>query len=152
MTPDYVLAVDPGLTTGYAQWDAHGLGAFGELPKLEFLVYAEAWSQMAKQYGRGVIVCEEFVTTQGTAKKGSVATEPIKSIGFLEVMEYRYDVELVISGIAQAKRRMPNETLERLGWYAVGQVHARDALRHLACYLIDNGMMDPRLVIPEDER
>lgn len=144
-----ILAVDPGGTTGYAtfhveQWldpeqragsRTHGEASFEEF---EDMAYNWLWSE----YRRGVsvtVVCERFVIMPGTMTKSrSEVNWSIETIGLLRFLCRRWGHEFVTQGVGDAKGLATNDLLRRIGWWARGEDHGRDALRHLVLWLAGN--------------
>lgn len=135
-----VLAVDPGLTVGYATFDsdADNYEAY-QCHKWPFLNWADpdqhkAWFD--------IVVVERFTITPQTLKM-SRQPHPIEVIGVLRWWCESTSTTLIEQTPSEAKSFMTNDRLKHLGLYEPGADHANDAVRHLALYLVKTGYIDP---------
>lgn len=139
-----ILAVDPGLTTGWAFWDsAERSPSPGETEgPMEFLDLAHRWVERISQLKMrdALVIAERFIITPETAKK-TQAPWSLEISGGLRFLCHRYGVEYVQQTPAEAKRLIHDDRLRALGWYQPGKGHANDALRHLAYGLVRRGML-----------
>lgn len=142
-TRQYVLAVDPGKTTGLAWW-LDGRDPYVEEAEMIPLLSGVETSLMSR---RGtLIVCERYVIGPQTLRK-SRQTWSLEIIGALRYLAAKWGAEFVLQDAAGAKRLVPDRALKALGWWAVGKEHGRDALRHLAFRLLQDGRLDPAKLI-----
>lgn len=145
MNRRYVLAIDPGKTTGIAFWDNEDQRIW--TAQANFLETCVLLHTRAFEHKEDlVIVSESFVITIHTAKN-TQAQWSIELIGVARFMSQAYcGLDLVTQQPAAAKRFSSDDRLKTLGWYKPGQGHANDAARHLLLYLVSHGWRDDRLV------
>ncbi|GAA2141716.1 hypothetical protein GCM10009760_26180 [Kitasatospora kazusensis] len=125
------LAVDPGLTTGWAIWGDHHK-AHGQDEPMPFLDLAEEWAALARP--ASVMVVESYRITAETVRK-SRQPWSLEIIGALRWIAHRHGVDFLMQTPADAKAFGHDARLKRLGFWVPGQDHARDAYRHLALAL-----------------
>jgi hypothetical protein len=129
-----VLAVDPGLMSGWAYHHEDGHRA-GQLEFDEMMGVAEFLEP-------DVFVCERYTVTAETLRK-SRQTTALEIIGCLRWLAHKRGVPFVLQSPADAKRFATNKKLEAAGWLLPSsQDHANDALRHLLLYRVKNKMME----------
>ena len=128
-----VLAVDPGLTTGWATWHYGEPGYFTQTEgQMEFLDQAV---QILDIY-QPEVVCEAYIITGETAKK-SRQYEPLEIIGALRWECHRRGLPFKLQTPAQAKGFATDDKLKALGWYNASKGgHSNDAARHLLTYMV----------------
>lgn len=143
MTRPYVLAVDPGKTSGWAYWYDGAIIATGEDEFIDLLTRTDMWIEAIAR-GQGVIVCERYIINKGTLEK-SRQYWSLEIIGALRYLCLKHDVEFVLQSPSDAKAFSDNEKLRRMDWYVRGKQHANDALRHLLLYLVKSGNPPPEL-------
>lgn len=135
-----VLAVDPGGTTGWALWrDGDQVPQVGQDPPLAFL--DRTWD-LVRTSGGLEVVCERYVVTAGTLKK-SRQYDALEQIGALRWMCHHLGHPFELQDAADAEVFAPSERLKLLGWWTVGQEHARSATRHLLLYLVKRRLVSP---------
>jgi len=129
-----ILSFDPGGTTGYA---------FIVYPKNEIPMMIDSgeikgghqgfidwWRSGGLDMAFGsTIVCESFTLRQGVP---GVNLEPCYVMGALEALTRKKEI---VYQRPTYKAYCDNDALKRLGFYLVGQQHARDAVRHAVAYL-----------------
>lgn len=130
-----LIAVDPGLTTG---WATYGPGR--GIPKWEPRVVETAGPEnfmltlrtaMSRLVSPGVLVMENFVPEPGKTWQ----PDALHIIGYGRGLcaEFGWTLHLQMRTI---KRFSSNDKLKKLGWYTPSKGgHANDALRHLLHYL-----------------
>ena len=137
-----VLAVDPGLTTGYAIWH-YGNRIEGELPAAKFLQSAASLIENKKV---DAVACERFIISSQTGKL-SQAPWSLEQIGVLRFLCERSNIDFTLQNAADAKRFASDERLKSMSWEKPpGAGHARDAQRHLLLYLVKNDLIDDWLL------
>lgn len=124
-----ILAVDPGVTTGWVL-EKDGFQCPGET-RGEVAFMAEAYTEMGRAPGQGTVVCEDFVP-----RPGALTWEPasLHLIGFLKGAAHLMGWAFKLQKVGDVKRWATDAKLRRAGWWVPGQDHARDALRHLMYY------------------
>jgi hypothetical protein len=138
---DYVLAVDPGVATGWADCRVSDLviNSGAENDQLNFCMRADTWMQWRRGDGsRTVVVCERFLITERTAKL-SQQPASLEIIGCVRYLAWKYAVTFApLQAPGDAKKFITNDRLRQAGLYSTND-HARDALRHLLLFLVNQG-------------
>jgi hypothetical protein len=140
-----ILAVDPGLTTGWATIDApnhpefqsgmiQGRYAFYDWLYGQFSSWTHA-SLQEQSIQPLTLVVEKFTITEATAKK-SPQPDPLYIIGHLDAIAHRDALEMVFQLPSQAMSFATNDKLKAVGWYKPGKGHDNDAARHLMLYAV----------------
>lgn len=150
MSTRLVIAIDPGKMTGYWVYDVNRLqtGSGGQLPQWEFIDLLarilETW-----QGEEVALVCETFTITQRSLTQRGDRLWSVEQIGIIQYLQRRNAAltSYTEQSPADAKSFANNEKLRRVGWYQVGQEHARDAARHALLYATRNGHIDPRVLL-----
>lgn len=140
----FVLAVDPGLRTGWALWkDGEITGGITDpLETGDFLKY----EIQAAPLGRSEVVCESYTVTAQTAKL-SQQYWSLELIGVARWLCHYFGAEFVepLQKPSEAKRFVPDQRLRDLGLWVPGREdHERDARRHLVLRLAKHGLIDVR--------
>lgn len=139
--PELILSVDPGETTGYAFFREGKLESCGQLK-----VKKEGIGSLHSLYDVTVLVrydkiidyviVEDYKVYPTKLKQHILSgIFPVKVIGALEYMFSMHDIPVVLQMADTAKGFVTNEKLREWGMWAVGQEHARDAVRHGAYWL-----------------
>lgn len=136
----YIVAMDPGKTTGYVLYDRQD-GKFGSY-ETDFDQTCKWLVTHAGSYGPDLlIVSESFLITQQTAKN----TQAPWSLELIGVARYvarnMTHRDLVLQAPATAKRFSSDERLKMMGWHVPGKGHANDAARHLLLALATRGWL-----------
>lgn len=132
-TPWFILALDPGKTTGYAWFDSTGHFGYGEIEG-RFKVYA-ALRQWSSAGARPEIVIESWSVRDDTTKM-SRQDDPYLIIGYVEGLCEANGWAFSTQTPGQAKGFATDDKLHAIGWEATTKGgHARDASRHLLTYL-----------------
>lgn len=124
----YLLALDPGETTGYCVADYNGVikeaGQFPAATRLDHILMI---------YKPKVTVMESFRVRVVAAVIGSTVPT-LKIIGVMEYLCAQRGSNVVWQQPSQ-KAFFDNGRLKRLGLYRKAEPHATDAIRHLFYYL-----------------
>lgn len=137
------MAVDPGGITGYVIW-TDGERVENELKANEFVQFI---ADLVEQNKIDCIVCERFIVTSQTGKF-SQANWSLEQIGVLKFLSARFHISFVLQNVSDAKRFASDERLNSVGWTKPkGAGHARDAQRHLLLYLVNQKLLDLKLLI-----
>ncbi len=145
-TSEYVLAVDPGKTTGYILWEkkSGSIISFGELDFEKFCLAAEG---IITAYRRQLqVVAEAFIITMQTAKN-TQAPWSLEVIGVLRFVCHKTGADFKTRSAADAKRFSSDDKLARVGWYTRGRRHQNDAARHLMLELVERGDVSPARLV-----
>jgi len=136
-----ILAVDPGVMTGWAyldpndvEWKAPVCGQSEQA----------AFTSMVRSYENTweAIVVERYTITQETLRK-SRQPASLEIIGFLRAEAQWLDIPFVLQTPADAKRFASDEKLAAAGWLQPKKDdHANDALRHLLLYCVKMRLME----------
>ena len=129
-----ILSFDPGGTTGYA-FIVYDKGKkpmmidSGQIPD-GHLGFIKWWRSGGLDMSIGsTIVCESFTLRPGVP---GVNLDPCYVMGALDALARNHQV---VYQRPTYKAYCDNDALKRLGFYLVGQQHARDAVRHAVAYL-----------------
>jgi len=125
-----VLWVDPGAFTGWALWD----GTVFQSGQWQRLIAGDQLKKIIAKRSPQISVCwEKYLTLPGsTVKQDGSAT---KMIGVLEQIRFDHPYSLIKPKPSSA-RKVGIGTLQVVGWYRRGQVHANDAAAHVLSYLL----------------
>ncbi len=122
-----VLVIDPGGTTGLAQWEpTDSRPTFSESTD-RFGLY-----RVVRAWRPSVVVCESFIPRPGAL---SSQPEALRIIGYLEGWAEENGAEFVLQSPSQAKSFGTAAKLKAVGWWPKGLGHAQDAARHLLVFL-----------------
>jgi len=138
----YVLAVDPGGTTGMVLYDMF-VGGVAEIYEIPHADVGFMLERIIEQYHPDV-VCESFTITANTVSN-SQAPWSLKQLGVAEYLAAKYHCPYAEQMPVTAKKFATNERLKALDLYVRGHGHATDAMRHLVIYLVRHGWWDDRL-------
>lgn len=131
MADRYIIAFDPGVTTGVA-WTGFRGDIIGEQVENGAIGIHEYLKDQFDNYGLPeAIVYEKFFYQQ----RDKVVLTPVEVIGVLRVMAYLNDIKFQGLSASQAKGFWTDKKLKKAGVYEVGMKHANDAIRHLLYYL-----------------
>lgn len=138
-----VLALDPGLTTGWAALYNPGaddeMFASGEVRGALALV-----DSVLRLFGTGwewEVVIERYIITPNTLTK-TRQYEPLEIIGAVRWLCHDRDRPFAMQSPAEAKAFSTDTKLKRVGWYRRGLGHANDAARHLLLYTATHRLID----------
>jgi len=133
-----ILALDPGLTTG---WAYHYDSGHFESGQTDFLETCTLVANLAATNHNLVIVSESFLITVNTAKN-TQAPWSLELIGvFRYIAQSKLGRELVLQTPANAKKFADDERLKRMGFWLPNNRHANDAARHLLLYMASAKML-----------
>lgn len=137
-----ILAVDPGLATGWCLLH-DGQRLEGETPSpLEFIDWAVTQFTSVDH-----VVCEAFIITARTATL-SPAPWSLEIIGALRWLCHRYGVPFTLQTPTDAKRFATEDKLMKIGWdRPPGAGHARDAQRHMLLFLVRQELIDAAMLL-----
>jgi mRNA-degrading endonuclease HigB of HigAB toxin-antitoxin module len=152
-----VLAVDPGLTSGFCfiVWsgnieDDPKILSTVELKENEYATHIRKYMESWEDYTDFFVVCERFVINAQTVRN-SQAPYSLEQIGALKQIcrDSGYPVEkIVFQSPVDAKNMFPNKALKILEkWHVGGAGHALDAIRHALLTLVRTYRWVPRLLL-----
>lgn len=159
MSDTYVLAVDPGPSTGVA-W--YRLPREGE-EQGEFLgakvMTREAFEDSVfdalgpfNKFGHPddeyVVVCERYVIS-GRSSKVVRYNDSLEIIGFLRFLCRKFHHRFKEQSASDAMSFCTNDKLKKLKMYTRND-HARDATRHLVLWLVEHKLLDLRVLLEDD--
>ena len=147
------LAIDPGLTTGWASYRTYapaldgtpipGEFASGEVRgRHEFYQWMEEWGMELHPAAAYTASPDHIIIERWDVRKdtfGKSAQEDARYIiGAVEWWATRLDHRITYheQRPAEAKRFATNDKLKKLGWYTGGEGHGDDAARHLLVALV----------------
>ena len=141
-----VLAIDPGKTTGFAEWRDREFSAWA-------IAYDVALDfAMGQIMGSAVdhVVMEDFLISQRTVKLGTANWKPGKELEFIGAVRWacdQRDISFTTQTPSQTKSFATDAKLKHIGWWTKGLDHPRDATRHLMLWLVENKLLDPRSLV-----
>src|SRR5262245_17599257 len=138
-SPDVILAVDPGGTTGLAEfstdynkiWIGYQFPRFGVEDHIHNIF---EWHFKDIVAGRILIVAEKFLITPHTGRL-SQQDDALKINGTLEWMAHKFGHRYEEQTPNTAKKIAKDFRLKELGLFTPGRDHANDAARHLVLAL-----------------
>ena len=122
-----VLALDPGVTTGFATLDASDVVNADQV-KCDH----RAFYDFLVGYNPDAIVFERF-TYQ---RRDKVVLWPVEVIGIIRLFGEQFEIPMFPQTPSQAMNLMTDDKLKRMGLYKPSLVHGMDAIRHLMYYLV----------------
>lgn len=134
----WVLAIDPGLVTGWALYN------LDDHPKQDVSAGETDGRHALADKVRSIIstgvtlevVCEDFVISERTIKTAR-DDNALRIIGWLDLELEHLGIELTLQTPAQAKAFATDDKLKTIGWYdSTPGGHRNDALRHLLVYMV----------------
>lgn len=135
-----ILAVDPGLTTGFVWRDHDGSLTFGQARREPFLDFVLMMLEKAEHPTH--IVYEKFTITMQTIKK-SRETTALEIIGVLKWLASQHGCSIESQTPAEAKSFATDARLKASGmWSGAVNDHANDAARHLFVHMAKRRMID----------
>lgn len=150
----YILAIDPGLTSGVALFhrtDSDEITLVWS-EELDWMETARCTDGVLREHGGDDvdIVLERFTITQQTAKN-SQQQWSIEIIGMVRLLAHAHGAgAITLQSPADAKRFVTNPRLKALGfWHVGGGGHALDAIRHAILRLTRLGWTDSRLLLKD---
>src|SRR6185436_6866635 len=130
-----IVAVDPGLMTGIAWYNAGDVGT-QQLDVESFYAFVDAWRDDVTQ-----VVCEAYMISPDTLRKTRQLWS-LELIGLLRFKCWQLKIPFELQQASSAKKFCSNDLLKQFGFYRPGQDHANDALRHLCIYLVKHGSLE----------
>lgn len=131
----FVVALDPGETTGVAVWREGKWAAF-QLPGWEAIETVDLW--LADVDRPDLVISEEYRISRSTLEKGRQGMTSIEQIGALRYLCKRSRTPFKTQSPADAKSFSSDGKLRALKWWTPNREHARDASRHLLLGLVRN--------------
>ncbi len=131
-----VLALDPGVTTGYAVLSNDELADYGQHKNDDVALAARFIDELMVKWEPRVVVVEDYRVYSWKQKQHAWSDlHTARLIGAIElVVQLRpMNIALVKYPASSAKGFCTDERLMEWGYYQKGLRHARDAIRH-ACY------------------
>jgi hypothetical protein len=156
---EYVLAVDPGKTSGVALLRKNDQTLGGE-PSLVWSDELE-WPQVGTRieatltslYGKVDVVVERFTINKSTVAK-TQAPWSLEIIGVIRWLAWKSNAgEIHLQEPGSTLRFVTNERIKALGmWHKGGAGHAMDAIRHAVFYLVTQEGWRPKILRPDNPR
>lgn len=130
-----ILAVDPGVTTGYCFAELHNLNHSTDIElKLRPVQHTddveEIWDRV-EAFKPRYIICEDFEFRQRS--RAGLVLFSVQAIGVIRLYEQKatHQVAVTLQKAAQGKGYYTDAQLKRLELYKRGVAHGMDATRHL---------------------
>ncbi len=149
----YILAVDPGVSTGLAWYRLPGKGEeTGEFLGASVLSRAQFEDRAYETLNKDsedeyVVVCERFVIS-GRSNKVVRYNDSLEIIGLLRFLCRRNGWRFKEQSASDAMNFCTNDKLKKLKMYTRND-HARDATRHLVLYLVEHKLIDIRILLED---
>jgi sulfur transfer complex TusBCD TusB component (DsrH family) len=137
MTLHSILAIDPGVTTGYCQakLDNGILLMAPRETKLTLLKMETMLLDAINRYPQSLHIIYEDFQYRNVARTG-LNLYPVKLIGVIELVQEKYpSVGFYKQSASTGKGYWSDEALREIGVYQRGTPHGRDAQRHLLHWL-----------------
>lgn len=128
-----VVALDPGVTTGYAQGHIDDDGLMLVVSGQSRFDHIGLW-QFLEDCAPDYIIYEGFEFRHGSHKHGGVNMYPRELIGIITLYEQKHvncTTKKQPAMKDNEKTFFNNKRLKELGMYKTAQDHGNDALRHL---------------------
>lgn len=134
-----ILCFDPGDTTGMAVFRKLDVVDVDELSTKTLEEAVDRFSILIEYHDPSYIVIENY-RVYGWKRNEHVLTElhTPKLVGILQAMSYSKDIPYKLQMAREAKNFCNDQRLTEWGFYAEGQRHGRDAIRHGAHFLLFN--------------
>lgn len=138
----YVLALDPGETTGWAVFERNdgdkiALVACGQASTWPMENCVAELTKLLDTYTPNIVVHELYAVYEWKAQDHSWSQVPtLRIIGCLETLCVQKKYSIVSQTAQVAKNFCTDEKLKTWGVYQVGLKHARDAIRHGIYFLL----------------
>jgi hypothetical protein len=128
--PEKLLAIDPGETTGVAYF------INGELIKTAQLTSIIAIEEAILDFLPDMLIYEDYRIYPAKLKSHSFSEIPtLKIIGAIEYVCEKYHIKTIKQLATMAKGFCNSYKLKEWGYWAKGEQHSRDAIRH-GCYFL----------------
>lgn len=141
---DFVIAVDPGLVTGYSTWSAEKgflADSSGQMDWIDFEHWLWEQGRLIHEAGKTLWVqWEKFSITARTVRT-AVQYESLYVNGMILFMCKHFGFEQGSSQPEQVMRIFSDTALKALGWYLDGLGHQHDSARHLGLVLLQRGVI-----------
>lgn len=133
------IALDPGTTTGWADYE-DGTLALREY-RDKFVVCQDVEETFKQRDPKMVqVVVERFQPRPGVQFVG----DSLDIIGAVRYLVWKYESnDLIVQSPSEAKAPFSDKVLKTWGWWHPSD-HARDAGRHLAVTLVKRKLISPR--------
>lgn len=128
---NYVIAIDPGGTSGFALWTKDDPIVVNQFSFTTAGLYRFLQATMPD-----VIVCESFVYI---TKQSHADLIPVEMIGVIKMYAEVSQCRLVFQRPHIGKAFWTDDKIKAIGLWAKGKPHGCDALRHLLTYLTAQG-------------
>jgi len=130
-----LLAIDPGVTTGYCigeTSDTENIIALRPFQTVDDV--DDVWDRLADLQPR-YIVCENFEFRQKS--RGGLNLFPVQVIGIVRLYEFKaqHQTSVQLQKASEGKGYYTDVQLKRLGIHQRGVPHGMDATRHLVHWL-----------------
>lgn len=129
-----IYAFDPGKITGVSTWTTGGGFSGHQFTVEELYEYVD---DACDQIGWAQI--EKFTISARTTKVAR-ETDPLDVIGYLRYAAWRCGFQIGWTKPADVMSTFTDASLKKAGMYLPGKGHANDSSRHLAWYLVKNGI------------
>lgn len=129
-----IYAFDPGKITGVAIWDEEEGFWADQFTVEELYNYVDDACERI-----GFAQIEKFTISAGTIRKAP-ESDPLDIIGYLKYAAWRCGFPIGWTKPPDVMATFTDAALKKAGMFTRGKGHANDAARHLAWYLVKNGI------------
>jgi hypothetical protein len=144
---DWVVAIDPGFTTGFSTWHT-GAGfdpnRSGQLPWQDFSSWLWAFLLTLNMAGETCHVQSEMFTISARTIKTAIRYESLYVNGATQFTCRHFGFSHAFSKPDQVMNLFDDKALRALGLYIKGMPHQHDAARHLGIVLLQRGVISSR--------
>ena len=134
--PKVLLALDPGLTTGYSIFSSGEMLTNGIIDWKDLNTGFLSLIHLLQLFNPNVVVCEDYrlYANKVNAQLGS-QIPTIKIIGAIEMLCIQNGITLFKMMASQAKGFATNDKLKEWGYYKKVNRHSRDSIR-VGCHFL----------------
>ncbi len=138
-TPERLLCLDPGDTTGFAFFRDGVLTSYEQCSRK-----SETMLQLIEHYRPQVITCERYVIYSWKTETHAWSDVPtLRLIGVIEFICMQKKIMLVMQGTQAVKNFCTDKRLKEWGYFNKEKKHSMDAVRH-GCFYLLFGKLKPK--------
>lgn len=137
--PSILIALDPGITTGYAVFIGGRIHLTGTMDWEDPKRGVNQLYYLFERFFPNILVCEDYrlYASKAKAQIGS-QMKTVKIIGAIELICSQQDIKIVKQMAVTGKGFVTDDRLKEWGMYDKVNRHARDAVRHGCHWILFN--------------